>query len=71
MITEISDEILRVILLKDHDPYPILAFLEKPSYLRDSSTDLQFSFCKRKLMLRPTKFVTKAKRFNQSFFNRF
>ena len=27
--------ILRVIRLTDHDPDPILVFLEKPSYLKD------------------------------------
>ena len=51
MITERPNWILRVIRLMDHDPDHILALLEEPSYLRDESTDLQFSFCKRKLML--------------------
>ena len=35
MITERPDEILTVIHIMDHDPDPILAILEKPSYLRD------------------------------------
>ena len=35
MITERPDEILKVIHVMDHDPDPILAILEKPSYLID------------------------------------
>ena len=45
----------------------IFVFLEKPSYLKDQWTDLQYLYIKWKLLIISTTFITNAKRFDHSY----